>query len=132
MADDEDKVQTLAAEYGKAVTAGDLDRWMLIFEEGATYHAPDLPALRGRESISKWAKESFFDSFDEMQNSGELEVLELADNWAAGSGPFRFSGTLREGGEVPEVTGHFMAIYRKQSDSSWKISQIIYNWDAPM
>ena len=132
MANDIDGVEAIQAEYGAAVTAGDPDRWSLIFEENAAYYGPDLPVLHGRSAIKQWASDNFFGLYSEMKNSSDHEALEVADSWAAGSGPFRFSGVMNDGTAVPEINGKFMAIYRKQSDNSWLISRLIFNWDAPM
>lgn len=132
MSSSEDAVSANQQEYGDAVTAHDLDRWSLIFEENAVYLGPDVPAVRGRGSIKQWAKDNFFDLYTDMKNSSEFEVLEISDSWASGSGPFKFTGTMTDGTEVPELTGKFMAIYRPQTDDSWKISRMIFNWDAPM
>jgi ketosteroid isomerase-like protein len=128
----EKAVKANQQEYGDSVTAHDLDRWSLIFAEDAVYHGPDLPALHGRSAIKTWARENFFDLYSDMQNSSEFEVLEVSDTWAAGSGPFRFSGTMTDGTEVPELNGKFMAIYRAQPDGSSRISRLIFNWDAPI
>lgn len=131
MSADTEAINKIHQEYADAVSAGDPDRWIKIFVTDAVYMAPDLPVVKGRESILKWAKESWFSQF-RMKETARLDELQVAGTWALGRGGFRISATPVSGGTTLEGTGKHIAVFRKDSGGAWKWAEVIFNWDKPL
>jgi ketosteroid isomerase-like protein len=108
-----------------AISAGDIDRYLAILTENATFMPPNLPPRRGDE-LRQWLRD-FLERFTveylefvhgETVVVGNLAYHEFTCSWKT---------TPRSGG--PPAVAHFkgMHILRKDPNGAWKLARGIWN-----
>ncbi len=128
---DADAIQALAQEWEAAVNSGSAERWLDVWTDDGIFMPPDTPAVKGKQEMLDWGKAAFFDVFD-MHVDNSLADLQIAGDWACCRITGTFAGTPKSGGDTLNAVTKGLAVYRKQSDASWKYAQAVFNWDAPL
>lgn len=117
--------------YLEAMRAGDASAFAALLTEDATFCPPHEPTRKGKKEVIAWFKEIFSQIKTERVTVDEREV-EIADGWAAEKGSFVWVVSPAGGGEAIEDQGRFLAIWRQQSDGSWKAAYNIWNSIKPL
>jgi ketosteroid isomerase-like protein len=96
------------------------------YEEGAVMLAPNQAPIRGRAAI-----QVFLASFPPFSDY-RLETLELEGRGDMAYERGTTSMPLTAPGQPPAAwRSHYLVIWRKQGDGSWKVSREIFTPDAP-
>lgn len=115
-------------EYTRALVEGDLEGWLDTLSNDCVYLPPGVPAVRGREAVRRWAKESFFDPFD-IGFEFEYEDFEVTGSSASAWGWYREELTPKGGGETLHLRGKFIDVFRQYADGTWKLAWCCFNTD---
>jgi uncharacterized protein (TIGR02246 family) len=121
---DEAAIRALIEEVETANNAGDVQRWVGLFAEGAVYMAPGAPAVTTREGLVEVAEAGF-----RHDASIELEPLEIevCEDWAFARSTVTGTVTLHQSGDVVPVDIKQIVIYVRESDGQWRVARMISN-----
>jgi ketosteroid isomerase-like protein len=106
-------------EWAAAAAAGDVQRLAAFWTEDAVNFFPGAPAAHGkqaiRELVSKNRSRPGFSLAWEPTRAVVSEAADIGYTW----GTFQLSAADSTG-NLQRSEGHYVAIWRKQADGSWK------------
>lgn len=120
MSADERQIRELHSAWIDAVNIGDLDRLLRLMADDVVFLNPGQAPF-GRAEFSK----NFLDAHRQVRINctSELEevvvVSDLAYIWSRDA----LSVTQRPSGEVMQLSGHRITVYRKQTDGRWLLAR---------
>ncbi len=122
---DKDAILRLILQTEEMNRTGDAEGWVALFEEGAVYMPPNMPAVDTREGIVELA----VSGFSAYRSEVEIEPLEIeiADDWAYVRSTVKGSAIPIAEGDTIDVDMKQLVIYRRQADGTWKIARLIGN-----
>lgn len=123
-------IYALWDEYGAALHAGDLERWLSIWMDDAIRMPPGSPPQVGKEQI-RAAMQAPVDLFTYSNMTGDTAEVRVLGDTAYSYGTYTFDMTPKEGGETISYSGKFLDIVVKQADGSWKIAVDCHNFNEP-
>ena len=105
--------------------AKDIDKFMSYWASDATAYPPGMPAVSGTDAIRK--------TFGGMISSPGFSVAwKPANADVARSGDVGYTtGTYEMTMNGANDRGKYVSVWKKQSDGAWKVSDDIFNSDAP-
>ena len=130
MSDESAAIRNVWQQYTDAVNGGDIAKYGATLTNDIVFHAPDQPPINGMASVQKWFKESWLDTTTSRKLSFKLEEIETLGAWAFARGQFTVTVTWKTGGKQ-DISGNFLNVFRRQSDSSWKFARVSFNFDKP-
>jgi len=120
MESDERAIRAIHRVWMEAVNAGDLDRLLGLMTEDVVFLGPDQAPF-GRDGFP--AGFSAGHQQFQIRCTSELEEVVVAGNVAHTRCKDSLSLTPRTGGEITELEGHRLTVYRKQPDGSWLLAR---------
>ena len=129
MSADEKAIAEVFEEYSGSLNAGDLERWLAIWDPDGVQMPPDDPAQFGLEAIRS-RNGKYLDKYS-WSMSIDLKEVQIAGEWAYGRG--FYTATLEPKREGPEdlIDGKFLTILKRQSDGSWRFYRDCFNSNVP-
>lgn len=123
--DDEAAIRELIRRTAAANNAADTVGWVALFEDGAVYMAPGMPAVTGRADLLDVAAAGF----GPYAAAVEITPIEIAiiNDWAFARSQVTGTVTPRAGGEAIPVDVKQLVLYHRQPDGSWRIARLIMN-----
>jgi ketosteroid isomerase-like protein len=129
---DAQAIRDLSAGYDRAASSQDL-AWFSsnYYAADAVALPPNQPQVSGKEAIAAEDK-ALFDRYSSTELSGPVEEVLSSGDLAVARGAYTWKGTPKASG-LSEVTeqGKWIGAFHRQSDGSWKCSQLIWNNDQP-
>jgi ketosteroid isomerase-like protein len=126
-------IRDLSAGYDKAASSQDI-AWFSsnYYTDAAVALPPNRPLDSGKEAIAADDQRTY-DRYSATQLSGPVEEVLSSGDLAVARGAYTWKGTPKASG-LSEVTeqGKWLGTFRRQSDGSWKCSQLIWNSDQPV
>jgi len=122
---DRTAIEAMIREAETANNSGDVDRWVGLFAPEAVYMPPGMPAVSGEESLRDVAAAGF--SAAVARIAIEPQDIVIAGDHAIARSEVRGDATLTSDGTRIEVNLKQVAVYRRQSDGSWRITHLIMN-----
>ena len=109
-----------------AVNAGDVEKYVSLFDGGAVIMPPNQSAVSGTGAVRVWAQ-ALFGQFNVHVTVSPEELL-VADLWDFERHLYTLVLTPKAGGNPMVHGGKAVVVYRRQSDGSWK--GYIDCWDS--
>lgn len=127
MGDDEEAISNVFNEYSAALNAGDIDRWMEIWDAEGIQMPPDDPAFFGTDDIRERNKK-FVDTY-EWSMTIDTKEIRVCGGFAYCRGFYTASIVPRETGvgEPEFIDGKFLTVLKRQEDGSWKFFRDCFN-----
>ena len=122
------QVYELWNEYASAWSAGDMPRWIALWNDDGIRMPPGASRRLGKKAIREEMQPQL-DRFDWQVAVYPEEVRVLGDR-AYSHGSYEFVKTPREGCDRYKGNGKFLTILQRQVDGFWKIAIDCYNYDA--
>jgi uncharacterized protein (TIGR02246 family) len=116
MESDERQILEVHSNWIEAVNAPDLDRLLTLMADGAVFLGPGQPPY-GRDGLSSTFSAAHQNAL--ISCSSELEEVVVVGEVAYTRSRDSLSVTLRASGEVTQLAGYRMTVYRKQADGRW-------------
>ncbi len=114
----------------KAAQAKDVGRWITFYTEDASLFPPNEPVVKGKEAIQDWLSEAVADpDFAVSWQTTKVEVSGGGDLGFA-SGTYEVTLNDCEGKSFTE-RGKWVAVFKKETDETWKYVDTIWNTDQP-
>ena len=122
-------LEAVNAKFTAAVKAGDAATAASVYTTDATVLAPGSPALKGREAIAGmfggWLSEMTVSEF-----TLTIEDVAVAGDYAIDTGTYSMTMKAKAGGDPMPDKGKYLAVWKRQSDGSWKLLRDAWNSDA--
>ena len=114
-----------------AMRASDCGGMLRVVADDAAFIPPNAPNAVGKEAIRGWCQGAFAQARSSAVAVSEREVT-VSGDWAIEHGKFDWTLMPVAGGNPLRDQGNFVAIWRRQSDGSWKLSRDIWNSLQPL
>jgi len=125
---DAQTIKAASERWSKAGSVKDSASFVNFYADDATVMLPNEPVIRGMDAIKAVFTPIMQDpNFSLSFTTGKVEVSGIL---AYTEGAISLRNTGRDGKPVSD-TGKFLAVWKKQSDGSWKAIEHIYNSDLP-
>lgn len=122
---DVDAIRDVIQATARMNNASDVEGWMALFDEGAVYMPPGLPAITTRDGLREVAATGFAGWRSDIRITPD-EIVVCGD-WAFARMHVSGSATSRTSGESFPIELKEIVIYRRQADDRWKIARLIGN-----
>jgi ketosteroid isomerase-like protein len=122
---EQERTALLTVDREWSQTTKDPEKFVTYFADGATVYAPGMPMVTGGEALKKM--------FTEMNKAPGFELTwtpTKAEVSAGGDIGYTTGSYQSQMGGVPEK-GKYVTVWRKQADGTWKVTEDIFNADAP-
>jgi len=116
-------VDGLKAELVRAFEHGDAARAAALYEPGARLLPPGAPVITGEAAVHEFFEKRIAAGSD----GGELETVRLDDYGDVAVEEGRYG---RRAGERLLDSGKYLAVFRRQSDGTWRWATDMWNSDA--
>jgi len=122
-------INELYNQYCIHANAGDLDKFLSLWEDNAIRMEPDMPSIIGKENIRKYFAPSFEMFSVKVTVNGGTEI-QISGDMAFSRGTYTLSLTPKEGGPTTTFNGKWLDIDKRQTDGSWKIYIDMLNYNG--
>lgn len=129
MSDDRDAIARVFQDYAASLNAGDIDRWMKLWDADGIQMPPDDQAMFGHEEI-RARNGKFVDTYN-WAMTVDLKETEIAGAWAYGRGFYTATLTPKKDGDHVLIDGKFLTILKRQTDGSWRFYRDCFNSNVP-
>ena len=127
---DEVALKSLDDEWSKTVGSRDVEKMVSYYSDDAIVMLPNIPTLTGKEAIRNlWKSMLESRTFSGGWKATKVEVARSGD-LAYISGDYEFT-EQDDGGKPITDKGKYVAVWRKQSDGSWRCVADMFNSDLP-
>jgi len=128
---DEQTIRESEIAWSQAYGAKNLDRILLQYADDASSIVPGVPMMTGIKAIRAGVAEQLADpEFALSFHTDKVEVSESGD-MAYSQGSFTYTGTDIKSKRAITSKGHYVEVYKKQSNGSWKVVEDIATNDGP-
>jgi uncharacterized protein (TIGR02246 family) len=127
---DIEAIHAVRDAYLAAESAGDAAAVAALYADNGVMMPFNQPAVSGRAAIEAHLQQEY--SMMTMELTGTSRETEVMGDVAYDVGSHTVRMTPKEGGDTMEATGKHIVTLARQSDGSWKITNLIFNTDAPM
>lgn len=119
---DEQRAQLLEADraFARATAERGVEGFQSFLAEDAGTLRPDQPILRGREAHAELWRDLLEDPLRRIAWEPELAEVSAAGDMGFTVGRYEITEETATGERVV-ATGHYVTIWRKQRDGSWKV-----------
>jgi uncharacterized protein (TIGR02246 family) len=126
---EENAVRQADMDWSKAAASKDVDKVVSFYAEDGAIYAPNAPVAAGRPAIKvEWTGMVNLPGFGVNWVPSRVEVARSADiAWSTGT----YTMTSSMPGTPGTDHGKYVAVWKKQSDGSWKVEADIFNSDLP-
>ena len=127
---DEAAIRATAQEWGKAVTAKNLDETLSYYADDAWVHPQNAPiAKTADERRSVWS--AFFATPGLSDMEGSTTRIEVARSGDLAVEYGTFTTTVKDKKDKPIIVNEkYIVTWKKQADGTWKATHDIWNPDA--
>jgi uncharacterized protein (TIGR02246 family) len=124
---EENAVRQADMDWSKAAASKDVDKVVSFYAEDGAIYAPNAPIAAGRPAIKvEWTGMVNLPGFAVNWVPSRVEVARSADlAWSTGT----YTMTSSVPGSATTDHGKYVAVWKKQSDGSWKVEADIFNSD---
>lgn len=123
---DQQAIRRLTEDWVAAMKTKDIVRLTNMITEDAVFLPPGFPPIRGKQAMEAMYN-GFFPQFKSVEQTANLEEVEVAGDWAFAWGTERLVLIPQSGGPRIYMQGKGMSILRRQPDGSWKFARGINN-----
>ena len=123
-------IQGIRDAYVAADNASDAAGIAALYAENAMFLPPNQPAVSGPAAVQTHYETIFSTMTPTLAVSGR--ETRAAGDWGYDTGTFNLKLTPKAGGDPTEISGKYIVIAGRQMDGSWKITNMLFNSDAPM
>lgn len=122
---EQERAALLSADREWSKAANDAEKFAGNFADGASSYAPGMPVVTGREAIQKMhAEMTKMPGFSLSWTPAKAEVSASGDiGLTTGTYALSIAGVADK--------GKYVTAWKKQADGSWKVTDDIFNSDAP-
>jgi uncharacterized protein (TIGR02246 family) len=129
MGDDKAAIAELIGEYSASLNAGDIDRWLAIWDEEAIQMPPDERPVFGREKLRE-RNGKYLDKYH-FAMAIDIQEIHVFDGWAYSRVFYTATLTRKEPGDDAFLDGKALAIHKRQDDGSWRLYRDCFSYNVP-
>jgi len=130
-ATDEQIIRQSESAWAQAYATKNIDRIVAQYADDGSSIIPGYPMATGKQAIRAAVEEQLTDpGFALNFQTFKVEVSKSGD-MAYTQGAFTFTGTDPKTKRAITSRGHYVEVYRKQADGSWKVVEDIATNETP-
>jgi uncharacterized protein (TIGR02246 family) len=124
---DREAIRAGVAKFDQDVVASNWEGATAMYTDDAVLMPPNTSEVKGRDAIKK-----FLGGFPKIsQFKQTVQEIQGGEGYAYPSGTYEMTFTPPGSRMQVNDKGKVLAVWRKQSDGSWKVTRVIWNSDAP-
>jgi uncharacterized protein (TIGR02246 family) len=124
---DREAIRAGVAKFDQDVVASNWEAATAMYTEDAVLLPPNTSEVKGKDAIQK-----FFGGFPKIsQFKQTVQEIQGGEGYAYPRGTYEMTFTPPGSRMQVSDKGKVLAVWRKQSDGSWKVARVIWNSDAP-
>lgn len=127
---DIEAVKKVLKDYGEYNLAGDAQSWSELHAIDVVKMPPDKPAITSREALYEGKVKAFAKTKVTGWNL-ETKEVEIMGDRAYTWGVYKVEIEVLKTGDIINVDGKFLTIYRKEADGRWVITHDCFNSNVP-
>jgi len=128
---DEQTIRESEIAWARAYATKNVDRIVEQYADDGSSIVPGFPMATGRKAIRAAVEEQLADPrFALSFQTARVEVSKSGD-MAYSQGAFSFTGTDPKTKKATVSKGHYVEVYAKQTDGSWKVVEDIATNEGP-
>ena len=113
-------LQDMATKFDEVYNAGDVEGLVSFnYTEGAVRMPPSQPMMVGKAAILGWFKVSL--AGHDVQIENVPVEAKVSRDLAYQRGTYSIARTPKAGGDTEHSSGHWVALYERQSEGGWKV-----------
>lgn len=121
-------IRLMLSQYATLMVAGNLDGWLALWDEEATWLPPDGPTSVGKSSIEHAFRSAL--ALEPVRGMSMIvRDVSTEEDMAVAIGDFTEARRLPDG--TVHTDGSFLTVFRRQRDGTWRIYQSSFNLNAP-
>ncbi len=113
-------IAELNRRHQQAINGADIEALGALTPESQILILPEQPPLAGQAAIEA-AFADLFDAYEVLESTSPGETA-LGGDWAYQRGTVVTSLTPKSGSEPQSMTAHYLRIFARQSDGSWRMT----------
>ena len=117
-------------QFLAAMRDGDAGALVALVSDDVTFCPPHEATRTGKSDVRAWAQQVFSQVKTQRIAVSDRDV-DVSGDLAVDRGSFVWVVTPSGGGNSIEERGRFVAIWKKQSDGSWRVAHDIWNSSNP-
>jgi len=126
--EDLDAIAEFNQRYLQSINDGDIETLSSLTTDRHMMILPNRLPIIGK-AANDAANARVFELFD-IDETWTPEETVVAGAWAYQRGTFSVTATPKAGGDTRVTTGHFLRIYERQNDGSWRMTRDMFNSDS--
>ena len=117
--------------FDQALRTNDADRLFTYVADDVSMMPPNEAPVKGKAAMQAWYR-SFLASFRTTAlNLTDVEIT-VSDDWATTAGQYEWTLQPTAGGDPVVDKGHYMQIWKRGPDGSWRFFREIWNSSMPV
>jgi ketosteroid isomerase-like protein len=128
-----DALQAKHQQLVAASKAGDVEAFVSLFSDDAVLMAPNEPTVYGKAEVKEWAEE-YFQHFSIVALTDTEREATIMDGWALERWAYMVAILPVNSSEIERIRddGRWFSIWKRDTEGSWKISQVMFNSIRPV
>ena len=118
-------IRDIIEDYEAGANSADIDRYLQHYADDVIDIYPNEPATSGKDAV----RDRDLQMFDEitLQDVYTVQNVEISGDLAVAHVTLSAVVTIKASGDSFNTNGNWILVFRKQSDSSWKIIYSIWS-----
>jgi ketosteroid isomerase-like protein len=127
------KIKEGLKQYVETVNSGDFEGWISLWDNDGVQMPPNAPPIEGKEKIMEENKSGFEQMNMELTHMN-VEEIQTSGDFGFSRCSYTLAVSPKTGGEkiMVEPDGKDLAVWKRQSDGSWKILYDCFNSNVPV
>lgn len=110
----------------EAMRANDADALMAELADDVVFYPPNQAPARGKAAVRSWYEGAIAEATTEGIEVSDRNLV-VAGDWGIEQGKYVWKLAPAGGGDWFTATGHFMAIWHRETDGAWRVTSDIWN-----
>ena len=117
-------------QFLDAMRAGDAAALLAVLTDDVTFYPPHEPARAGKRAVEDRARQVFSAISTEHVSISDRKAT-VAGDWAFEIGSFVWATAPATGGAITEQRRHFIGVWQRQADGTWRVAHDLWNSSVP-
>jgi ketosteroid isomerase-like protein len=110
----------------RAMAANNTEELLEVLTDDVTFYPPGSDPVEGHDGVRNWYNHIKTEMLTDDLSVPTREVV-ISGEYGIETGIYKWTLKPTDGGDPINISGHFMAIWQKLPDGSWRVLKDIWN-----